>query len=281
LQPISVNTAPLNIYIGNPALDQAFRHSFNLNYGSWNALKERNLWAGLNFNITQNAFSQFSKIDSVGRRTYQTVNVDGVYNMNLYSDYGFKIPDTKWRLGFGPNLNFNRNIDFIRDSKTNETVKNKTDTRSYGLRVNIGQYVKDKYNFHIGPNLTWNSSKASVNSSANADYWQIDSWAQGNVTLPAKFELGTDLNFQLRQKDPRFPTNNSFTTWNANLVKRIMKNNDLEFKFSVYDILNQNRGYNRNFSSYSFTESYFNTLKRFWLVSITWNISKNGKPASF
>ena len=162
----------------------------------------------------------------------------------------------------------------------NETVKNKTDTRSYGLRVNIGQYVKDKYNFHIGPNLTWNSSKASVNSSANANYWQIDSWAQGNVTLPAKFELGTDLNFQLRKKDPRFPANNNFTTWNANLIKRVMKN-ELEFKISVYDILNQNRGYNRSFNSYSFTESYFNTLTRFWLLSITWNISKNGKPASF
>lgn len=281
LQPIRVNTDPLNVYIGNPNLNQAFRHSFNMNYGSWNALKEKNLWAGLNFNITQNAFSQFSSIDSVGRRIYQTVNVDGVYNMNLYSDYGFKIPDTKWRLGFGPNLNFNRNIDFIRDAKTNQTVKNKTDTRSYGTRINIGQYVKDKYNFHIGPNITWNTSKASVNSSANANYWQIDTWAQGNVTLPAKFELGSDLNFQLRQKDPRFPTNNNFTTWNANLVKRIMKNNDLEFKFSVYDILNQNRGYNRNFNSYSFTESYYNTLRRFWLVSVTWNISKNGKPASF
>ena len=85
LQPIRVNTDPLNIYIGNPNLDQAFRHSFNINYSSWNALKERNFWGGFNFNITQNAFSQFSTIDSVGRRIYQTVNVDGIYNMNLYS----------------------------------------------------------------------------------------------------------------------------------------------------------------------------------------------------
>jgi hypothetical protein len=200
--------------------------------------------------------------------------------MNIYSDYGFKIPDTKWRLGFGPNLNFNRNIDFIRDSKTNTTVKNKTDTRSYGMRINISQYEKDKYNFHIGPNFNWNESKASVNSAANAQYWQISGWASGSVTLPYKFELGTDINYQVRQKDPRFPTNNSFTTWNANVIKRVMKN-ELEFKFGVYDILNQNRGYNRSFSSYNFTESYYNTLKRYWLFTLTWNISKNGKPASF
>jgi hypothetical protein len=281
LQPIRVNTDPLNIYIGNPDLDQAFRHSFNLNYSSWNALKERNLWGGLNFTMTQNAFSQFSTVDSVGRRIYQTVNVDGIYNANLYSDYGFKIPDTKWRLGFGPNFNLNRNVDFIRDAKTQTTVKNRTDTRSYGVRMNISQYVKDKYNFYISSNFSWNTSEASVNSSANAEYWQMNGWAEGNVTLPKKFELGSNVNFQARQKDPRFPANNNFTTWNAYLIKRIMKNNDLEFKVSLNDILNQNRGYNRSFNSYSFTETYYNTLKRFWLLTVTWNISKNGKPQGF
>jgi hypothetical protein len=280
LQPIRVNTDPLNIYIGNPILDQAFRHSFNINYSSWNALKERNMWGGLSFNMTQNAFTQLSTIDSVGRRIYQTVNVDGIYNVNLYGDYGFKIPDTKWRLGIGPNANINRNVDFVRDGKTNATVKNKTDTRSYGLRLNVSQYEKDKYNFHIGPNFTWNESNASVNSSANAKYWQIAGWAGGTVTLPKKFEIGTNMNYQMRKKDPRFPANNNYATWDANLVKRVLKN-ELEFKLSVFDILNQSRGYNRSFSSYSFTETYYNTLTRYWLFTITWNISKNGKPASF
>lgn len=280
LQPIRVNTDPLNIYIGNPALDQAFRHSFNINYSSWNALKERNFWGGLNFNMTQNAFTQFSSIDSVGRRIYQTVNVDGVYNMNLYSDYGFKIPDTKWRLGFGPNVNINRNVDFIRDAKSQVAVKNRTDTRSYGVRINVSQYEKDKYNFHIGPTFSWNESKASVNSSANAQYWQISGWAGGTVTLPKKFEIGSNMNYQMRKKDPRFPANNNYATWDANLIKRVMKN-ELEFKISVFDILNQSRGYNRSFSSYSFTETYYNTLTRYWLFTVTWNISKNGKPASF
>lgn len=280
LQPIRVNTDPLNIYLGNPDLDQAFRHTFSVNYSNWNALKERNIWINSYFSVTQNAFSQFSIIDSVGRRIYQTVNVDGVYSGNINVDYGFKIPDTKWRLGFGPRMNFNRNIDFVRDAETGTTVKNSTNSNSYSMRITISQYEKDKYNFHVGPNISWNTSKASVNKTANAEYWQMSGWASGSVTLPAKFELGTDINYEFRQKDPRFPANNSFTTWNAHVIKRVMKN-ELEFKFGVYDILNQNRGYNRSFNSYSFTETYYNTLKRYWLMTITWNISKNGKPASF
>ncbi len=279
LQPIRVNTDPLNIYIGNPNLDQSFRHNFNMGYNSYNVLKERNIWANVNFSTTNNAFTQFSSIDS-GVRTYQTVNVNGVYNLNFYGDYGMKIKDTKWRLGFGPTVNFNRNIDFVQDQQSGISEKNTTNTKSYGLRLNVSQYVENKYNFHVGPNFTWNRSRASVNEFANAEYWQISGWASGNVNLPKKFDLGTDINFQLRQKDERFPANNSFTTWNAYVTKRFLKENALELKFGVYDILNQNRGYNRNFNSYSFTETYYNTLRRFWLLTLTWNISKNGKPAS-
>ena len=126
LQPIPVNTDPLNIYIGNQDLDQAFRHAFNINYSSWNALRERNLWGNLSFNFTENAFTQFSAIDSSGRRIYQTVNVDGVYNFYLNLDYGFKIPETKWRFGFGPNMSINRNIDFVSDVQLTTMAKNQT-----------------------------------------------------------------------------------------------------------------------------------------------------------
>ena len=279
LQPIRVNTDPLNIYIGNPNLKQSFRHSINGGYNSYNVLKERNIWLNVNFNLTDNAFTQFNSIDS-GVRTYQTVNVDGVYGLNFYGDYGFKIKDTKWRLGFGPTVNINRNIDFVLDQQSGIAMKNITNTKGYGMRLSVSQYVENKYNFHVGPNFTWNRSRASVNEMANAEYWQISGWANGNVTLPKKFELGTDANFQFRQKDERFPAQNSFTTWNAYLTKRFFKENALELKLGIYDILNQNRGYNRNFNSYTFTETYYNTLKRFWLLTITWNISKNGKPAS-
>jgi hypothetical protein len=282
LQPIRVNTDPLNIYIGNQNLDQSFRHSFNFNYSFYNVLKDRNLWTSLSFDFTQNAFTQFNSIDSSGRRIYQTVNVDGVYGVNFYSDYGFKLADTKWRFSIGPNASVRRNIDFVQDAETANTVKNVTNTFNYGARLGVNQYVNDKYHFYIGSNFTWNRSKASVNTRANAKYWQIDGYGGGSVTIPgkAKIEIGSDLNFQMRQKDPEFTQNNNFTTWNGYIMKRLFKN-EFEIRLGVYDILNQNRGYQRNFNSYNFTETYFNTLKRFWLLSFTYNFSKNGKPASF
>lgn len=272
LQPIRINTDPLNVSIGNPNLNQSFRHSLNANYGFYNVLKERNFFSYFNSSFTQNAFVISSVVDSVGKRTYQTVNSNGVYNMDLYSEYGIKIK--KINFGFGPTFGANRYIDFING------VRNVTNNTNYGVGLSIRRYIENKWNFYIGPRFSWVHSKASVNSSANADYWQLESWGEANVILPKKFEIHADMNMQIRQKDPRFTKNNSFTKINAELVKRFFKGNDLELKFGLYDILNQNRGYDRNFNSSSFTETYYTTLRRYWLFTVTWNISKNGKPSS-
>jgi hypothetical protein len=274
LQPTRVNTDPLNVYIGNPDLDQSFRHSFSTGYNFYNVLKEKNLWTNLTLNLTDKAFVQSSEIDSLGRRKYQTVNADGVYSLNFYSDYGFKLKKSKLRIGFGPTANLNRNVDFVNG------VRNVTTTANYGMSLNVSKYVENKFDFYISPNFTWNHSKATLNSSANVEYWQLEGWAQARVHFKKGFEVATDLNTQIRQKDPRYTQNNNFTTWNASVIKRFLKDNKLEVKLGIYDILNQNRGYNRDFDSYSFTESYFTTLQRFWLLTLTWNISKNGKPAS-
>ena len=152
---------------------------------------------------------------------------------------------------------------------------------NYGLRFNFGKEVDKKFNIYGGPYFAWNHATATVNKSANADYLTLTWWTTVNIFLPKNFELNTDVNVQARQKDPRFTKNSNYTTWNASLVKRMLKDNKLELALSINDILDQNKGYSRSFSSYNFTETYFRTLRRFWLLTVTWNLSKNGKPAGF
>ena len=273
LQPTRINTDPLNVFIGNPNLKQSFRHNVSTGFNYYNVLKQKNIYANINVSLSENAFVQSSSISSNGKRTYQTVNTNGIYTINLYGDYGTKIKDTKWRIGFGPYLNISQNIEFI------NTVKNITNSSSYGVRVNVGHYVPEKFNFNFGPQFNWNHSVASVNKSANADFWSIDMYGSASVNLPKNIELASSINSEFRQKDPRFNQNNNYTKLNASFTKRFLKDNQLELKLSVNDILDQNRGYQRNFDSFSFTETFNNTLRRFWLITATWNISKNGKPA--
>ncbi len=274
LQPIKDNTDPLNVYEGNPNLDQSFRHSFNASYNFYNVLKEQGMWSSVQYSTTNNAFVQSSRIDSTGARRFQTVNADGVRNLSFYLDYNFKLKGSGLRLSFSPNINNSQNIDFVNNNK------NINKSTSYGLGIGIDKYVEDKYNFGIRPNYSFNHSTSDLNSGANIDYWQFSSWINGSVTLPGKIDLNTDMRIEIRQKDPRFPANNNYTLWNASIGKKFMQNK-LEVDFGVNDLLSQNRGFTRNFNSSSFTETYYNTLRRYWMLTVTWNFNSNGaKPTS-
>lgn len=273
LQPTRINTDPLNVYVGNPDLKQSFRHNFSTGYNFYNVLKERNMWLSLNYSFTDNAFVQSSILGEGGKRTYQTVNADGNYNLNLYSNYGFKIKGFSWRNGIGPVLNFNRNIEYING------IKSINNTRRYGIEISTNTYKAEQHNVWLSANFSLNDSKSSVSSRANADYWSITLNGNASKTIAKKFDIGSDVSLQMRQKDPRFTQNNNFTTWNGFITKRFFKDNQFELRLQINDILNENRGYSRDFNSNIFTETYYTTLRRFWLLTATWNISKNGKPA--
>ncbi|WP_317235873.1 outer membrane beta-barrel protein [Niabella hibiscisoli] len=123
-------------------------------------------------------------------------------------------------------------------------------------------------------------AKASVSEQANAQYWTGGGYLDMRVYLPKEIEIYNTIDASLRQKDSRFPTNNNFVFWNAELIKWIYKK-EFQVKIAVNDILNQKNGYSRNFNSFSFTETYNNTiLRRHFLVGFVWNFTKmNGGAA--
>jgi hypothetical protein len=65
---------------------------------------------------------------------------------------------------------------------------------------------------------------------------------------------------------------------NASLKKTFTKKDNWEIKFSVNDLLNQNKGINRNISSNFISQTTQQTIQRYFLLSIAYNFNKNGKP---
>lgn len=272
LQPIVDNSNPLSVSIGNSNLKQSFTNNFSGNFGWSKPLSDNSVWSNFTYSTTNNAFTQFNTVDSFGRNVYQTVNVDGNKRFNLNADYNTSIGSGKKKIGFGfgPNIEFSRNSDFINGKKNVNT------TASYKLRVSLNKYVEDKFDFYLDQNFGYNKSSSSINTSSITKYWTYTGWFGGSLFLKHNLSFNSEAEFEYRQKDPRFPQNNNFITWDANVKKYVYKK-EISLKLSVNDILNQNRGYERNFSTYKSTESYYNTLKRFWLLTFSWEFTHNNK----
>lgn len=274
LQPIIDNTQQLNQRVGNPDLKPSFRHSFNLGYNSWKMLTERNMYFYSNYSITQNAFVNSNDYTNLVQK-YKTVNANGVSNFYFYMGYGFKLKKSGIRFDINPGYNAGRNVEFIKNTVNPDGVKNSTSRNSYEFSLGIQKAFSDqKYNIWIRPNTSYNSTKATVNTNVNQEYWSYGLYTEARAKITKNFEVRTDARGTYRQKTPDFSNNVNFTIWNATAIQRFHKN-EFELWFRVNDILNQNTGYNR----YGFTETYRTVLKRFYLLSFIWNVNSNKSAA--
>ena len=280
LQPVANNDDPLNILIGNPNLKQSFNHSFSLSYNNYQVLTSRSMYGSLGFNTISNAFSSRDSISTndsiVGQRISQTVNVSGNYNIYGYFGYGFKIKKPELNIDLSASINNSRQNNFV------NSVANVNNNQSYSLALRVSKYVENKYAVNLSVEQTRNLSKSSIRPDVPTNYWSGNPTMDINVTLPWKMSINTDVDYNWRQKINATDVNNNVFKWNASLDKKIFKKGTGLISVKVNDILDQNKGFSRYVTSNYVSQQNYDVIRRFWLLSFTWNFSKNGgKPEAW
>ncbi len=280
IQPVRDNTNVLNIAIGNPNLKQEFRHSFNLGYNFYKVLTQKNFYSNINFSTVSNAIStnEFTATsgDTIGKRTFQYINVNGNYNGGLYAGYGMKIKKYDFNINLGLNMNINHYNNVINN------IKNASDNRSYGVNFSIYKFKEKKYNFQYYSNVSFNKSVSSVKSNYKQQYYTQSHNLNMNLTLPAKFELNSNVNANFREKLSASDQNNNVVLWNAYFGRKLLKDDKAMIRIEGYDILNQNKGFNRFISANTLTERTYETLSRYFMLAFVWNFTKTpgGAPVA-
>jgi hypothetical protein len=273
LQPIRTNDDPLNIIVGNPGLKPEFRHRFSFFYNDFKILSERGIWMNASYNFTQNALSNSSNIDTTGKRTSQTINVDGTHSFYAYLSYDRKLKKLGLYLGLYTNFNLNANSSVI------NYQKNTTNNNSYTFGFSIYKSKEKKYDLSLRPSATYTDSRSSINTQTITKYWTYTIHPELNIYLPLKFYIHADADVNLRPKTAVFTNNLNNTLMNASLGKKFLKNDALTISVSGNDLLNQNIGFNRNTYSNFISQNTFSTIKRYFMLTAVWNFTKAGTPA--
>lgn len=270
IQPIQDNTNPLSITIGNPLLKQSFMHNIRLNVNSYKVFTQRGFYLFGVFSTTENAIVTSSVVDySSGKTVSQYINSKG--NYNYYSNFGYnmKLKKLDMNVSAGLNINGSNYNNFINN------LRNTTTNNNYGINAQLYKEKEKKYNFSYRVNVNYTESNSSINSSVKTNYWTHDHNLSLNLTLPKRFEFNTDVDASFRQKTDLFTKNNNVIQWNAYVGKKIFKNDKGLIKFSAFDILDHNKGYDRYITSSVIQETNYQTINRYFLLSFVWNISKN------
>jgi hypothetical protein len=277
VQPIAENTNPLYKTIGNPLLQQAFRHNLSVMFNDFKTLTGRSIWINGSFNSTDNAIVSNQTVVN-GITTTQFVNASGNYSYYFYGSYNTKIKKPDMNIGFSLNTNGSRYVNFLAGKK------NFSHQRTMSGGFDGSKYKENKYEIWLRTSFEYTISVSAKNKLANEDNSKTHYWGQShnggaNFYFTKRLNIGTDADFTYNQKTSDFAKDNVFTIWNANVSYKIFKNRNGVFKFEINDILKQKRGYNRSAYSNSISERYYNTLGRYAMLSFTWNFTKTpGTP---
>lgn len=270
LQPVPDNTNPLYIREGNPDLKQEYSHAIRGNLNLLSPYKNKNLFLFFNGIATQNKIVGYDSVNlSTGVRRTKPVNVNGVYNLSTNISYSLPVRFMKANFEIANRISYNKGKQFI------NKLANDIKTFAWGPEVRMDVNPSDKVNFGISASYNYNKTKYSLESSLDNNYLSQEYNASVDWQLPKNFFLATEFNYTINsQRSAGF--NAKIPIWNASISKQFLKYNRGEIKFSASDLLNRNLGISRTTSQNYIEDREVNTLKRFFLLSFTYSLSKSG-----
>jgi hypothetical protein len=267
LQDVADVSNPIQVKTGNPSLKQEFISNFNINYSTFNIMSFR--FFTTNFSVSTTGNKIVNSIDSLNRAVTisRPVNLDGAYNVSAFSSLGFPIKKLK-----GSNVNLTTIVNYNRDISMIYKEKNLTHrlllTQSFGFNYN-----KKKFDMGVTGGLTYNNARYSLQENLNTEYFTQTYTADFSYTFKKDIIASTDFDLLINTgRSEGF--NESIPMWNASLSKQFLKNKAAELKFTVLDILNQNKAITRTIGENYFEDNKTNVIRRYFLISFTYNLNR-------
>jgi Outer membrane protein beta-barrel family/Carboxypeptidase regulatory-like domain len=269
LQPLRNNTSYFNQYIGNPQLKPSFSNQFYISHNTYNFLKDLFTYQSFNVRFVSNSIAnnRIVNLDS-GKTVTQPINTNGNYSMSFWGGMGFKVKKIDTRFNLGPNLRYSRNAEVL------NSAINYSKILAAGLNTYVSKSKEKKYDFDIGNELSYNNSKNSQ-SKSSSDFFTNNLSLNAKVYLLKSLSISSEYEFYSQGKTQGLNKGINYQIWNARLEKTFKKDEFTAYA-TIRDILNQNIGINRNYSSNAFTETRNDRLQRYWMIGFAWNFKNAG-----
>jgi hypothetical protein len=273
LQPVPDVSNPLYVKEGNPDLKQEYRHTFRGNLNLITPYKNKNFFLFLNGTITENKIVNYDLVDpATAKRVTRPVNVNGVYNFSGNISYSMPVRFLKGSMELSNYVGYNKGKQFV------NTIGNTIKTLSMGPQIRFDMNPYNKLNLSASARYNYNNTRYSLESAINNKY--ISQIYEGSVDwqLPNNFFLSTDFTYTINsQRAAGF--NLEIPLWNASVSKQFLKFNRGEIKLTATDLLNRNTGVSRDVSQNYIEDKEVNTLRRFFMLTFTYSLSKAGLDA--
>jgi len=255
LQPVVDNSNPLSLSVGNPRLNETYTNNFTLRVSEADPMHSKSRFLFANVLRTSNPISNFTytaPIDTVvdgislvrGTQLTRPVNLDVSWVANVFAAYS---RPAKWMKSI---VTLNAGGSFNQTPTQLNTGINRNRTTSVRFGTTISSNISTNLDFTVSYQGNYNISRNTLTANTTADYYahnlglRLSAVAKNGIV--AREEVSNV--FQNNQSQV-FGQNQ--VLWNTTFGKKFLKDDKGELRFTVTDVLHQDRSVNR-----SITETY-------------------------
>ena len=279
LLPITDNSNPLNIRMGNPGLKPSFAHTMRLFYNTYNAEKQRGIMTHFSFTATQNSISNSTRYnEETGGLITRPENINGNWNAFGMFGYNTALKNKKYTINTFTNVNYQNNVAFLYNQDTKNNDRNTSTGLTLGERV-TGSYRNDWFEFSLNGSINYTAERNKLRPENNQEPYTYSYGASTNITMPWKMTLATNIANQSRRGYRDSSMNRDELIWNAQLAQSLLKG-AATVSFEVYDILRQQSNISRSLSADMRSVSEYNGINSYCMVHFIYRLNIFGSKAA-
>ena len=277
LLPITDDTDPLNVKLGNPGLKPEFTNTLRIFYNTFNTEKQRGVMTHFSFQNVMNDISNRRTYDETtgGYRTMPE-NING--NWNLFGMLGTNtaLRNKKFTINTFTMARYNNIVSYISSRETlSDTDKNKTRQLVMSERLR-GTYRNDWWELSLNGSLTYNHSRNSFQEQNNMDTYQFSYGASTNFRLPWNMSVSTDISQNSRRGYTDNSMNRDELIWNAQISQDFLKGNAATVSVQFYDILRRQSNISRTISAAMRQDTEYNAIYSYCMVHFIYRLNLFG-----
>ncbi len=277
LLPITDDTDPLNVKLGNPGLKPEFTNTLRVFYNMFNTEKQRGVMTHFSFQNVMNDISNRRTYDETtgGYRTMPE-NING--NWNIFGILGSNtaLRNKKFTINTFTMARYNNIVSYMSDRETlADTDKNKTRQLVMTERLR-GTYRNDWWEMSLNGSLTYNHSRNSFQEQNNMDTYQFSYGASTNVRLPWNMSVATDISQNSRRGYTDASMNRDELIWNAQISQDFLKGNAATVSVQFYDILRRQSNISRTISAAMRQDTEYNAIYSYCMVHFIYRLNLFG-----
>ena len=274
--PMTDDSDPMNIRVGNPELKPSFTQRFTLRYNNYVQSHFSSIMAFINYSNTNNSVANMVTYDEkTGGQTNKPMNIDGNWNINSALMFNAAIDTTGiWNFNSFSNIRYTNSVNYVNLNRS--AVADKNYTRSTSLGQNLGfSYRNGWLEVELNGNVNYTINKNKLQPNRDLNTWDYQYGTDITATAPWGTAFSTSAHMSSRRGYSAGANTNEFI-WNLQLSQSLLKGKPLTVSLQFYDVLNNKSSFTRNIDATGSTDSWSNSINSYVMLHVIYRFNAFG-----